>query len=317
MLCSPFPSHTDKARAVFTWCHHNIAYDVQGFFSGCIPRGQTPSETILSGKAVCEGYAKVFEAIARRAGLEVAVVTGHGKGFGFKPVAEGEAPPPPNPTGHAWNAVRIDGGAWKLVDSCWGAGHIDSNKYTKQFAPHHFYLSNEAFGQRHFPSDPRHFYRQDGRIPTWGEYVLGDTRGEPARWFGDATREGLSETNFAPRERRIRVGGGGGAVRFQFAKVCEHWTPEKNGRGKQMLLVLCVKGADGEHGEVHPLDHDGFWFWIDFPARHLGRPGQDVSVMAIDTMGGESGRGLTKEEFCRRKGYQGYSMVAIASWDLV
>lgn len=26
VLCEPFPSPTDKARAIFTWCHHNIAY---------------------------------------------------------------------------------------------------------------------------------------------------------------------------------------------------------------------------------------------------------------------------------------------------
>lgn len=26
VLCGPFPSPTDKARAIFTWCHHNIAY---------------------------------------------------------------------------------------------------------------------------------------------------------------------------------------------------------------------------------------------------------------------------------------------------
>lgn len=93
VLCGSFPSPTDKARAIFTWCHHNIAYDVEGFFGGCITRG-SPSETIFSGKAVCEGYARVYESIAVRAGLECIVVGGHGKGYGYTPLTK-DAPVPP------------------------------------------------------------------------------------------------------------------------------------------------------------------------------------------------------------------------------
>lgn len=78
-LTSPFPSHTDKARAIFTWLHHNIAYDVKAFFGNCV-RGKTPSQTIESGLAVCEGYAGLFSALAAAAGLEAVVVGGHGKG---------------------------------------------------------------------------------------------------------------------------------------------------------------------------------------------------------------------------------------------
>ena len=55
-LCSPFQSHTDKARAIFTWLHHNIKYDTQAFFSNNV-RPSTPQSTLQSGWAVCEGYA--------------------------------------------------------------------------------------------------------------------------------------------------------------------------------------------------------------------------------------------------------------------
>jgi hypothetical protein len=47
-LCSPFPSATDKARAIFTWLHHNVDYDVHSFFSGTISPS-TPEKTITSG----------------------------------------------------------------------------------------------------------------------------------------------------------------------------------------------------------------------------------------------------------------------------
>ncbi|AEO67066.1 uncharacterized protein THITE_2043857 [Thermothielavioides terrestris NRRL 8126] len=316
VLCSPFSSPTDKARAIFTWCHHNIVYDVHGFFNNCIPRGQTPAETIFSGKAVCEGYARVYEAIATRAGLACVVVTGHGKGYGFTPVKAGQRPPPRDPTGHAWNAVRIDGGAWKLIDACWGAGALCNNEYSQRFAPEQFTMSNERFGLRHYPADDRHWYRRDGRAVSWEEYIVGPVGDEPAEWMGDATREGLDESNFAPAQKRLSVGSGG-LMRFQFAKVCEHWTPERNGLGKQMLFGLKINGVDGRKDDILPLETDGFWYYVDVNARDLGAPGQTVVLVAFETIDGQSARGLTKEEWLRRKGRCGYSIAFLVRWELV
>lgn len=269
-LCSPFSSHTDKARAIFTWCHHNIDYDVQGFFAGCPARG-TASETIFSGKAVCEGYARTFEAIAKRAGLECIVVGGHGKGYGFTPVKDGQPPPPRNPTGHAWNAVRIDNGYWKLIDPCWGAGHLDNQAYKRQFSPQQFTMSNELFGWSHFPQESRYFFRDDRRIPSWEEYVMGPTGGERPQWYGNTIEEGISEWNSSPSQKKIPVYSGE-TVRFQFAKLCEHWTAERNGRGKPRLLMMNIHGVDGRKKDQVPLDSDGFWWWCDIPARFVPLP---------------------------------------------
>lgn len=317
VLCDPFPSATDKARAIFTWCHHNIAYNVEDFFDGCIPRGQTPAETIFSGKAVCEGYAKVYESIASRAGLECVIVGGHGKGYGFVPLAPGQAPPRRDPSGHAWNAVRIDGGEWKLLDACWGAGAVGERKYTKRFVPEMFYMANDTFGLKHFPSDTRHFYRSDGSIPAWEEYIVGPLRGaEQATWYSNATQEGLNEFTFSPRAKHIPVRSGE-VVRFQFSKVCEHWDGERNGKGKAYLLMMKIHGLDGRKDDLVPLDHDSFWWWVDIPARDLGAPGQQISLYGLDTLDGKPARGVTKEEFLRKKGKCGMSWVGIAAWELV
>lgn len=239
---------------------------MQGFLDGCPVRG-TANDTIFSGKAVCEGYARVFEAIAKRAGLECMVVGGHGKGFGFAPVKDGQPPPPRDPTGHAWNAVRIDNGHWKLTDPCWGAGYIDgpARSYTRKFSPEQFTMSNELFGWKHFPQDSRYFFREDGRTPSWDEYVMGPTGGERAHWYGN-TVEGISEWNSSPGQKHIQVSSGE-VVRFQFGKVCEHWTAEKNGGGKPRLLMMGIHGADGRKDDQVPLDSDGFWWWCDIPAR--------------------------------------------------
>ncbi|KAK4247970.1 hypothetical protein C7999DRAFT_31651 [Corynascus novoguineensis] len=317
VLCAPFPSPTDKARAIFTWLHHNVVYDVHGFFNNCVPRGQTPAETVWSGKAVCEGYARVYEAVATRAGLECVVVTGHGKGFGFRPVARGQPLPPPKPTGHAWNAVRIDGGEWKLVDACWGAGALCNGEYLQRLATECFTMSNEGFGTRHFPADDRHWYRRDGRRPIWEEYIVGPIGDEPAEWMGAASREGLDGNNFAPMQRRISAGGGGGMMRFQFAKVCEHWLPEKNGLGKQMLFGLKINGLDGRKDDIIPLEGDGLWYYVDVDPRELGVPGQKVVLVAFEKIDGQSARGLTKEEWLRKKGQCGYSVEFLVRWELV
>ncbi|KUI54905.1 Kyphoscoliosis peptidase [Cytospora mali] len=315
VLCSPFSSLTDKARAIFTWLHHNVNYDTEGFFSGNISRG-TASDTIFAGKAVCEGYARVYEAIAKRAGLECIVVGGHGKGYGFTPVKDGQQVPPRNATGHAWNAVRIDGGKWKLVDPCWGAGHISGQTYTRKFSAQHFTNSNEMFGMRHFPEDRRYFFREDGRMPTWEEYVLGPARGERAGWCSNAIEEGISEWNSSPAEKKIPVYSGE-VVRFQFAKLCEHWTAERNGTGKPKLLMMAIHGVDGRKKDYVPLDSDGFWSWCDIPARDLGRPGDTVQLLSLNTLGDQDARGVTKAEFLSKKGKCGMSWDIFVTWELV
>ncbi|KAK3901144.1 hypothetical protein C8A05DRAFT_35187 [Staphylotrichum tortipilum] len=318
VLCAPLASPTDKARAVFTWCHHNIVYDVHGLFNNCIPRGQTPAETIFSGKAVCEGFARVYESIASRAGLACVVVGGHGKGLGFAPTKKGEPTPKMDPTGHAWNAVRIDGGEWKLIDACWGAGALgEGNKYNQRFAPEFFTMSNERFGATHFPGDPRHWYRKDGRHVGWEEYILGPARDEPADWMGDASKEGLDETNFAPLQKHVPVGRGTEMVRFQVAKVCEHWTAERNGAGKDMLFVLSVGGVDGQNQDLLPVETDGFWYWVDVEARQLGRAGEHVVLMGCMTMDGRSARGLTREEWKAKKPKGGLGYTFLVRWELV
>lgn len=264
-LCGPFSSATDKARAIFKWCHLNVDYDVAGFFAGCPARG-TASDTIFSGKAVCEGYARTYEAIAKRAGLECIVVGGHGKGFGFEAVKDGQPPPPRNATGHAWNAVRIDNGYWKLIDPCWGAGHLDGRSYKRSFNAQQFTMSNELFGWRHFPENSRYFFRDDRRTPTWEEYVMGPTGGERPQWYGNTLEEGISEWTSSPPQKKIPVHSGEN-VRFQFSKLCEHWTAERNGRGKPRLLMMNIHGVDGRKDDQVPVDHDGFWWWCDIQAR--------------------------------------------------
>ncbi|KAG6034759.1 hypothetical protein E4U41_006397 [Claviceps citrina] len=316
-LCDPFPSYDDKARAIFTWCHHNILYDTVSFFNSDV-RHHSVEDTIFSGKSVCQGYAEVYMAVAKRAGLDCIVVCGHGKGFGHAALKKGERPPPAKPDGHAWNAVRVDSGAWKLVDACWGAGHIcaTTKSYKQEFSPREFTLSNELFGRRHFPQDPKHQFRADGHVMTWDEYYTGGLDGEPFQWFGTGNQEGLSEESVEPKNKDISVNSGQ-AVRFQFSHHCEHWTSQKTGLGKPALFLLSIHGLDGRRDDLIPVETNGFWHWVDMDARGLGTPGQSVEILKLDTMDGADGRGVTAEEFLSKRGRVGMSWSYVARWDLV
>ncbi|KAK0939555.1 hypothetical protein LTR29_008926 [Friedmanniomyces endolithicus] len=316
-LTAPFPSATDKARAIFTWHHHNIAYDTKAFFSGNL-RPSTPQSTLETGLAVCEGYAGLFAALALKAGLEAYVVSGHGKGYGYSKLKPGD-PLPVYKAGHAWNAVKIDNGQWKLLDACWGAGHLDGNTngYKQAFAPERFTQSNDEFGLDHFPGESTRQYRSDGRVVTWEEYILGNKKGCGAQFFsGWTTGEGISETSFQPAQNPIVLAQQGPTVRFSFQKVCPHWDPLRNGKGPYVLYTLGIDGLEGTGRNHVPFETNGEVWWCDVDVRDLGRAGQNVSVMAVTSWRGNDGRGLSIREYREWKGKVAMAWGFVAKWDL-
>lgn len=315
VLCGPFTSATDKARAIFTWLHHNIAYDVGAFFGNRVKHVE-PKDTIASGLAVCGGYAGVYSAIALKAGLEAVMVTGHGKGYGYTALKPGEPVPPCDPSGHAWNAVRIDGGEWKLLDACWGAGNVGNQVYNKHFTPSYFTMSNEDFGLKHFPQDDSYFFRNDGRRMTWEDYYIGPVGAEPLQLFGNVEDHGLSATSFTPAAKHISTRSNE-VVRFQFSKVCEHWDHEKNGKGKPYVMILKIWGVDGRKEDYVALESNDFWWWCDVNARDLGAPGQTVSLYTVETVSGKDMRGMTRREYLQQKGKAAMHFGGVAAWELV
>ncbi|KAF2719766.1 hypothetical protein K431DRAFT_286401 [Polychaeton citri CBS 116435] len=318
-LCDPFPSHTDKARAIFTWCHHNIAYDVYSFMNNCI-KPSTPQGTIQSGLAVCEGYAGLYAALAMKAGLECVVLSGASKGFGHAQWKPG-MPLPEYDCSHAWNVVRIDNGEWKLIDACWGAGSIscDAKSYKKGFHPERFTQSNNDFGRDHFPGDDNKQYRTDGRVQSWEEFVTGSKHGTAAQMFnGFVEEEGLMRGSFKPAANPISLSQQGPAVRFSFQKICPHWDPYKQGKGGWLIYAMYLDGLEGDRKNLIPFNFkDGVW-WCDVPTQDLGRPGMKAKIYAIKTMGDDHNpRGWTKEQFLAKKGRVGWSSGGVAYWDIV
>ncbi|KAJ5488605.1 hypothetical protein N7539_003495 [Penicillium diatomitis] len=330
-LTAPFPSLTDKARAIFTWLHHNIEYDVVAFFNNDL-QPSTPASTFSSGLAVCEGYATLFALLATKAGLEAIVVGGHGKGFGHEDLAPGQPVPPYNPSGHAWNAVKIDGGQWKLIDACWGAGVVQGpgQPYIKRFEPHMFTISNEEFGLKHFPSNRDHFFRSDGRQVSWEEYITTNPDspqgGKPLKVWSGLSEHSIGRKTILPAEGAISISNTPGPIRFQFGLLCEHWTLARHNRQKPGLFLLEVHGVDGRKDERFVFNHvpgngpggGGEAWYLDIgDARQLGAPGQKISLIVLNTLGDRHDcRGLTAEEYKSQVGRVGMSWSGLAEWTL-
>jgi len=135
----------EKARAVFTWIAHNVAYDVS--LRG---KEQETSSVLRSRRATCSGYAGLFEELGEALGLEVEIIAGHGKGRGYEPGQGLDST-----LDHAWNAVKTDG-EWRLVDCTWGAGHIDEQgRFLRRFTDHYFLTPPEEFAYDHLPDDAK------------------------------------------------------------------------------------------------------------------------------------------------------------------
>ncbi|KAF2838375.1 hypothetical protein M501DRAFT_1017387 [Patellaria atrata CBS 101060] len=320
-LTSPFPSQTDKARVLFTWLHHNIAYNTRDFFAGCVKK-MTPAETMASGLAVCEGYASLFTALASKVGMESMVVSGYGKGYSHK--RNNGSTIPPFKSNHAWNAVRIDNGEWKLIDACWGAGAVNGPNvpYHKRFAPECFTMNNIEFGIKHFPTDRAHFFRNDNQISTWEEFYSGGPdadAGLPTVYSGCQSEHGFAEQSFQPSSKRIRVHdqSGPSVVRFQWENICKHWKNEKHGKGKPYVFIIKVGGLDGRKTEYHPVGTDGYFWWVDIPRAELGCPGQTVSLYSVQKIDGKDARGFSVEEYLQKKGRYGMSFGGVAAWELI
>lgn len=315
-LTAPFPSHTDKARSIFAWLHHNVAYDTKAFFSNNV-RGSTPQSTLQSGLAVCEGYAGLFAALAVKAGMESVVITGASKGFGYKPLQPGQ-PLPEYKSTHAWNVVKIDNSEWKLIDSCWGAGNVkDTQEYEKNFKPDWFTMSNNLFGLSHFPEGGQQQYRKDGRALSWEEYSVASKDGTGAQMFDAGAAEGLSKSSMKPSVDKIDLSQQGPTVRFSFQKICPHWDPIKNGKGPPYMYVLLIDAQEkkGENN-LPPFQTNGEVWWCDVPTHHLGHSGQKIMLIALTTFDGKDGRGLTMQEYQRRKGRCGWASAGIAKWEV-
>jgi hypothetical protein len=130
------------AKAIHDYVADRIAYDAPAYFERR-PTSVEAEAVLADRKTVCAGYANLYEAIAKAAGLEVVTIVGRARGFRADGMGEG----------HAWNAVRL-GGQWHLVDTTWDAGYVDT-VFHKSYRTLYFLTPPRVFAVRHWPDEAR------------------------------------------------------------------------------------------------------------------------------------------------------------------
>ncbi|CAG8682382.1 15952_t:CDS:2, partial [Cetraspora pellucida] len=155
-LTSVWDDDIYKLRAIFVWITDNISYDCNLFYSGKFS-DKSAKDVLKTRTAVCAGYAKLFHELATEAGLHVWQIMGNAKGAGFQ--VGDTIDPNDRAHGHAWNGVLYKG-EYLLIDSTWGAGHVNDKKFNKKFKPFYFLTSPAKFIYSHFPKNSSQQYLQ-------------------------------------------------------------------------------------------------------------------------------------------------------------
>ena len=116
------------ARVVYRWVASNIPYDVESL-EPTSRAPQDPDKVLRSRKAVCEGYACLCEFLLNQNQVETRIVHGLARTgaecIGRQLTSEQD--------GHAWLAVKWDD-KWHLLEPTWGAGAIESRRFTARFS---------------------------------------------------------------------------------------------------------------------------------------------------------------------------------------
>lgn len=137
-------SDDDKARLIFAWLAHHVAYDTE-YLQGNRSRGYSPGEVLRNRRSICQGYADLFTTLARLMQVPAHTVTGYARTS-----AQDAEPQEPN---HAWN-VYLANGTWHLADATWAAGSVSSAyQFAPEYDPFWFDTTPAAFVFSHVPQD--------------------------------------------------------------------------------------------------------------------------------------------------------------------
>ncbi len=140
-------SPADRAWSIFVWIGDRITYDVDAYLRGRVRDTNVTADDVLKRRVtVCDGFAALFAALARAAGLEVVIVEGYAKAYGVPEYTTFDT------TNHAWNLVTLDG-RWNVVDPTWGAGYVFQDRYTKQIDTVYFLGQADELKFTHWPVD--------------------------------------------------------------------------------------------------------------------------------------------------------------------
>lgn len=182
-IASDFKIEEQQVKAVFYWLAHNIRYDLDGYYNPKQKRisfryrneqerleklqaikDNIVNETLITRKAICEGYAQTFAKICSILQIENEVIKGYIRN------SSNDIANPKTNSNHAWNAVKLNG-KWIYIDATWAAGVVNNNRWQPSFNAYYFNFPKEKYFKTHFPEkklwqlrvgrmDKKDFYNQ-------------------------------------------------------------------------------------------------------------------------------------------------------------
>lgn len=139
---------SEQVKAIHDYVMQRLTYDRAVLETGNRPP-QDARSVFSARQAVCEGYARLFQALGRAAGLDVVYVTGRVRRdlapVDVIPKLLRVSHPRYDWTLHAWNAVKV-GDRWSLVDTTWDDGDTYDTSYLM--------LPPDAMIASHLPTFP-------------------------------------------------------------------------------------------------------------------------------------------------------------------
>ncbi len=143
-LSSHYKTPQEKLKGLYDWLATNIAYDVQALARKPLyyEKQALIAQTLSSRKALCQGYAEVFQEVCAKMGVPAYVVTGFVVPRGMS-----------QPMTHAWCAAQLQG-QWYLFDPTWGAGVVEKGVFISRANTRYFMVSPAKMIQTHMPFDP-------------------------------------------------------------------------------------------------------------------------------------------------------------------
>lgn len=147
-LTSRYDKDYEKVRAIFIWITQNIDYDYKDFFDEThlerTLKHTRPQKVLRRHKAICAGYARLFESLCNTAKIKSQTITGYSrqqaKDIGRRSIQ----------ANHAWNAVSLNN-QWYLLDATWATGSTISGM--KLFSEEYYLTPPEQLVMDHLPKD--------------------------------------------------------------------------------------------------------------------------------------------------------------------
>lgn len=162
-LTKDYTNDAQKVLAISYWIVRNVRYDYASYKKRRFIQ-RSLSEILQKRKALCEDYARLFQAMCAAVSIKADVVRGYTQGFDFfkeDNLYRAE---------HVWSIVQIDE-RWHLMDFTYASGHVTTKKqplkrfwaqlfktpyrpayrYVHAFNPDWFYIAPDDLIFTHFP----------------------------------------------------------------------------------------------------------------------------------------------------------------------